>query len=101
MGVFWEFFAFELRFRIKSISLYVYFLTCFAFSFLSVASESFAPGGEYQRQGSTQRAVLQFFEARLEICLPGRARWSGSFVTTVFAFSGMLGGTYFGTFALG
>ena len=45
MGMFWEFFTFEMRFRIKSISTYVYFLAWLAFSFLSVASESFGPVG--------------------------------------------------------
>ena len=43
MGMFWEFFTFELRFRFKSISTYVYFLLWLAFSFLCVASESFGP----------------------------------------------------------
>jgi ABC-type transport system involved in multi-copper enzyme maturation permease subunit len=41
--MFWEFFTFELRFRAKSISTYVYFLLWFAFSFFCVASESFGP----------------------------------------------------------
>jgi ABC-2 type transport system permease protein len=43
MAMFWEFFTFELRFRAKSISTYVYFLVYFAFSFLCIASESFGP----------------------------------------------------------
>jgi len=43
MRMFWEFFSFELRLRRKSISTYVYFLLWLAFSFLSVASESFGP----------------------------------------------------------
>jgi ABC-2 type transport system permease protein len=43
MGMFWEFFSFELRFRAKSISTYVYFLLWLAFSFFCVASESFGP----------------------------------------------------------
>ncbi len=43
--MFWEFFTFELRFRAKSVSTYVYFLGWFAFSFFCVASESFGPGG--------------------------------------------------------
>ena len=34
---------FELRFRSKSISTYVYFLLWFTFSFLCVASENFGP----------------------------------------------------------
>src|ERR1051326_3235255 len=45
MAMFLEFFRFELRFRRKSISTYVYFLLWFTFSFLSVASESFGPVG--------------------------------------------------------
>lgn len=45
MSAFWEFFTFELRLRRKSISTYVYFLVWFAYSFLSVASESFGPIG--------------------------------------------------------
>ena len=43
MAMFWEFFSFELRFRCKSISTYVYFLLWFAFNFFCVASESFGP----------------------------------------------------------
>src|SRR5258707_14932360 len=45
MNMFWEFFTFEIRFRLKSISTYVYFLLWFTFAFLSVASESFGPVG--------------------------------------------------------
>jgi ABC-2 type transport system permease protein len=45
MAMFWEFFTFELRFRLKSLSTYVYFLIWVAFSFLCVASESFGPVG--------------------------------------------------------
>jgi ABC-2 type transport system permease protein len=45
MRMFWEFFTFELRFRRKSISTYVYFFLWTAFSFLCVASESFGPVG--------------------------------------------------------
>ncbi|HEX3913467.1 MAG TPA: M1 family aminopeptidase [Steroidobacteraceae bacterium] len=43
MSMFWEFFTFELRFRAKSLSTYVYFLLWTAFSFLCVASENFGP----------------------------------------------------------
>ena len=43
MGMFWEFFTFELRFRAKSISTYVYFLLWTAFSFFCIASENFGP----------------------------------------------------------
>jgi ABC-2 type transport system permease protein len=43
MKQFWEFFTFELRFRAKSLSTYVYFLLWVTFSFLCVASENFGP----------------------------------------------------------
>src|ERR1700733_14011084 len=45
MAMFWEFFTFELKFRFKSISTYIYFLVWVAFNFLNVASESFGPIG--------------------------------------------------------
>ena len=45
MTQFWEFFTFELKFRAKSPSTYVYFALWFAFEFLCVASESFGPIG--------------------------------------------------------
>jgi hypothetical protein len=41
--MFWEFFTFELRFRAKSASTYIYFLLWTAFSFLCIASENFGP----------------------------------------------------------
>ena len=43
MRLFLEFFYFELKFRFKSISTYVYFAIWFAFSFLCIASENFGP----------------------------------------------------------
>ena len=121
--MFWEFFTFELRFRIKSISTYVYFAVWFAFSFLSVASESFGPVG-----GSNGKVLLNgpyaiafndigssLFGVIIVAAIFGTSilrdfqrdtyqilftkpvskfaylggRWAGSFVTTVFAFSGM------------
>jgi ABC-2 type transport system permease protein len=45
MRLFWEFLIFELKFRLKSISTYIYFLLWLAFGFLNVASESFGPVG--------------------------------------------------------
>ena len=45
MSMFWEFFAFELKFRFKSLSTYIYFALWFAFSFLTIASEGFGPVG--------------------------------------------------------
>src|SRR5580698_3878018 len=131
--MFWEFFTFEMRFRIKSVSTYVYFLIWFAFSFLCVASESFGPVGNsngkvllngpyansYNDIGSSlfgviivaaifgtsilrdfQRDTYQilFTKPVSKFAYLG-GRWLGSFVTTVFAFSGMLFGTFFGTLA--
>ena len=43
MSMFWEFFTFELRFRAKSPSTYIYFMLWVAFAFLSIASEDFGP----------------------------------------------------------
>src|SRR5579862_2229122 len=43
--MFWEFFLFELKFRLKGISTYAYFLLWFGMSFLSVAAEDFGPVG--------------------------------------------------------
>src|ERR1035438_1157900 len=45
MTMFREFFTFELKFRFKSLSTYVYFAVWFAFSFLDIASEGFGPIG--------------------------------------------------------
>jgi ABC-2 type transport system permease protein len=133
MAMFWEFFTFEMRFRIKSVSTYVYFLVWFAFSFLSIASESFGPVGNsngkvllngpwansYNDLGAClfgviiiaaifgtsilrdfQRDTYQilFTKPVSKFAYLG-GRWAGSFATTVFAFSGMVFGTYFGTFA--
>ena len=57
--MFWEFFTFELKFRFKSLSTYIYFAVWFAFSFLDVASENFGPVGNCQRQGAAQRPLRQ------------------------------------------
>src|ERR1700733_5919196 len=43
--MFWEFFLFELKFRLKGISTYAYFVLWFGMSFLSVAAEDFGPIG--------------------------------------------------------
>src|SRR5258708_3218291 len=45
MTMFWECFACEHKCSFKSISIYIYFLLWFTFSFLCVASESFGPIG--------------------------------------------------------
>jgi len=133
MALFWEFFTFELKFRFKSLSTYVYFLLWLTFSFLCVASESFGPigagngkillNGPYANTfndiyvglfgiiviaaifGTSilrdfQRDTYQilFTQPISKFAYLG-GRWAGSFVATVFAFSGVLLGTFLGTFA--
>ena len=133
MSMFWEFFTFELRFRRKSISTYVYFLVWLAFSFLCVASENFGPVGNlngkvllngpyaitYNDFGAClfgiiiiaaifgtsilrdfQRDTYQilFTKPISKFAYLG-GRWAGSFVTTVLVYTGMMIGTYAGTFA--
>ena len=124
MAMFWEFFTFEIRFRAKSVSTYAYFLVWIAFSFLSVASESFGPvgftNGKVLLNGPWANAfndlcsclfgtiviaaifgtsILRDFQRDTYQILFTKpvskfaylgGRWAGSFVTTVFAFSGML-----------
>src|SRR6202021_729838 len=133
MAMFWEFLAFELRFRAKSMSTYVYFLLWFAFSFFCIASESFGPVGSANGKvllngpfGNTvDDAVSCLFGLIVIAAIFGTSilrdfqrdtyqilftkpiskfaylggRWAGSVVTTIFAFSGLLFGTWFGTFA--
>jgi hypothetical protein len=45
MAQFWEFFTFELKFRAKSLSTYVYFTLFFALSFMSIAVDDFVNTG--------------------------------------------------------
>jgi ABC-2 type transport system permease protein len=45
MALFWEFFLFELKFRLKSVSTYVYFALWFSLSFLAIAAEDFISTG--------------------------------------------------------
>src|SRR6202162_2895233 len=133
MALFWEFFTFELKFRLKSLSTYVYFALWLTFSFLNVASENFGPIGNrngkillnspyanaYNGVGAAlfgiiviaaifgtsilrdfQRDTYQilFTQPISKFSYLG-GRWAGSMVTTVFAFSGLLFGEFFGTFA--
>ncbi len=133
MPLFWEFFTFELKYRWKSISTYVYFSVWITFSFLSVASESFGPIGNnngkillnspyanaFNDVGASLfgiiviaaifgTSVLRDFQRDTYQILFTKpiskfsylgGRWAGSFVTTVFAFSGMLFGAWLGTLA--
>jgi len=132
MTLFWEFFSFELKFRFKSLSTYVYFFLWLAFSFLCVASESFGPvsngNGKILLNGPYANIYNDVFAAFFGIIVIAAifgtsilrdfqrdtfqilftqpiskfaylgGRWAGSFVATVFAFSGMLFGTFLGTF---
>ncbi len=54
MAQFWEFFTFELKFRLKSVSTYVYFALWFFLSFLRCRRRLYQCR---QRQDSAQRAV--------------------------------------------
>ena len=45
MNMFLEFFSFELKYRAKSISTYVYFVGWLAFGFFCTGSQSFGPVG--------------------------------------------------------
>src|SRR5580698_8341580 len=133
MRLFWEFFSFELKFRFKSLSTYVYFLLWLTYSFLSVASESFGPVGASNGRvllnspyantfndigaalfgiiviaaifGTSilrdfQRDTYQilFTKPITKFTYLG-GRWAGSYVATLFAFSGLMLGTFLGTFA--
>ena len=133
MNMFWEFFTFELKFRFKSVSTYVYFALWFAFNFLNVASENFGPigssNGKVMLNGPYANIYndigVAFFGVIIIAAIFGTSilrdfqrdtiqilftkpiskfaylggRWAGSFVTTVFAFSGLLFGEFCGTFA--
>ena len=133
MRLFWEFFSFEIKFRLKSLSTYVYFLLWFTFSFLCIASENFGPVGSsngkvflngpfanmYNDVGAAwfgtivvaaifgtsilrdfQRDTFQIiFTKPISKAAYLGGRWAGSFVTTIFTFSGMLFGTALGTLA--
>ena len=45
MALFWEFFSFEIKYRLKSLSTWVYFTLWFFLSFLSIAAEDFITTG--------------------------------------------------------
>jgi ABC-2 type transport system permease protein len=131
MRLFWEFFRFELKFRFKSVSTYVYFGIWFFFSFFCIASESFGPIGSGNGKvllngpfaniyndtfaclfgliiiaaifGTSilrdfQRDTMQilFTKPITKFAYLG-GRWAGSFIATVFAFSGLILGEMAGT----
>ncbi|HUA21716.1 MAG TPA: ABC transporter permease [Bryobacteraceae bacterium] len=131
--MFWEFLTFELRFRAKSLSTYVYFLVWLTFSFLTVASETFGPvgasNGKVLLNGPWAISLNDFYASLFGVIIIAAifgtsilrdfqrdtyqilftkpvskfgylgGRWAGSFVTSLFAFSGMPLGTFLGTFA--
>jgi ABC-type transport system involved in multi-copper enzyme maturation permease subunit len=128
-----EFFTFELKYRFKSLSTYVYFVLWLTFSFLCVASESFGPIGSGNGKillnsayaNTLDNVLAALFGIIVIAAIFGTSilrdfqrdtyqilftqpiskfaylggRWAGSFLTTVFAFSGMMLGTFLGTFA--
>jgi ABC-2 type transport system permease protein len=133
MQLFWEFFRFEIKFRLKSVSTYVYFAIWFFFSFLCIASESFGPiaagngkvllngpfanvyndtfaclfgliviaaifGTSILRDFQRDTTQILFTKPITKFAYLG-GRWAGSFVATVFAFSGLIFGELAGTLA--
>ena len=133
MTLFWEFFTFELKFRFKSLSTYIYFAVWLAFSFLDVASENFGPVGNSNGKvllngpyaNIYNDIAIAFFGVIIIAAIFGTSilrdfqrdtvqilftkpiskvaylggRWAGSFVASVFAFSGLILGEFLGTFA--
>ena len=133
MRMFWEFFTFELKFRFKSLSTYIYFAVWLTFSFLDIASENFGPIGNSNGKvllngpySNTYNDIgISFFGIIVIAAIFGTSilrdfqrdtiqilftkpisklsylggRWFGSFVATVFAFSGLLLGEFLGTLA--
>ena len=63
MNLFWEFFVFELKIRIKSLSTWVYFGTWFLLSFLAIAAEDFISTGNGKQllNGPYSTTVLYTF----------------------------------------
>jgi ABC-2 type transport system permease protein len=131
MALLLEFFLFELKYRVKSLSTWVYFALWFVLSFLAIAAEDFISTGNGKQLlngpystgilytffmlfgtiivaaifGTSmlrdfQRDTLQilFTKPITRIAYLG-GRWTGSFVTCVFVFSGMVFGEALGTFA--
>ena len=131
MRLFWEFFQFELKFRFKSVSTYVYFGIWFFFSFFCIASESFGPigsgngkvllngpfaniyndtfaclfgliiiaaifGTSILRDFQRDTTQILFTKPITKFAYLG-GRWAGSFIATVFAFSGLILGEMAGT----
>ncbi len=131
MALFWEFFLFELKFRLKSLSTYVYFVLWFLLSFLAIAAEDFISTGNGKQllNGPFSNTILYIFFTLFGTIIIAAifgtsvlrdfqrdtfqliftkpitkfaylgGRWAGSFVTCLFAFSGMVFGEMAGTLA--
>ncbi len=131
MTLFWEFFIFELKFRLKSLSTYVYFALWFFLSFLAIAAEDFIStgNGKQMLNGPFSTTILYIFFTLFGTIIIAAifgtsalrdfqrdtfqliftkpitklaylgGRWAGSFVTCLFAFSGMVLGEAAGTLA--
>ncbi len=131
MTLFWEFFFFEIKFRLKSLSTYVYFALWFLLSFLAIAAEDFISTGNGKQllNGPFSNSILYTFFTLFGTIIIAAifgtsvlrdfqrdtyqliftkpitkfaylgGRWAGSFVTSVFAFSGMVFGELAGTVA--
>jgi ABC-2 type transport system permease protein len=131
MALFWEFFLFELKFRLKSLSTYVYFALWFFLGFLAIAAEDFINTGNGKQllNGPFSTTILYTFFTLFGTIIIAAifgtsvlrdfqrdtyqliftkpitkfaylgGRWAGSFVTCVFAFSGMVFGEMAGTLA--
>src|ERR1700749_3028150 len=63
MAQFWEFFSFEIKFRLKSLSTYVYFALWFLLSFLAIAAEDFINTGNGKQllNGPFSTTILYIF----------------------------------------
>src|ERR1700726_3051579 len=65
MALFWEFFSFELKYRLRSLSTWVYFALWFFLSFLAIAAEDFITTGNGKQllNGPFSTSVLYSFFA--------------------------------------
>ncbi len=63
MTLFWEFFIFELKYRVKSLSTWVYFGLWFLLSFLTIAAEDFISTGNGKQllNGPYSTTILYIF----------------------------------------
>ena len=63
MALFWEFFLFELKYRLKAVSTYVYFALWFFLGFLAIAAEDFISTGNGKQllNGPYSTTILYVF----------------------------------------